>query len=53
MTSTFDYDRQAKFEVKSFDVPYQKALGEPLEATIYQPQGKRAISWILFVHGGA
>jgi len=45
MPSTFDYHPQAKFEVKSFDVPYQKALGEPLEATIYQPQGKRAVSW--------
>ena len=45
MPSTFDYHPQAKFEVKSFDVPYQKALGEPWEATIYQPQGKRAVSW--------
>ena len=45
MPSTFDYDPQAKFEVKSFDVPYQKSLGEPWEATIYQPQGERAVSW--------
>ena len=40
MPSTFDYHPQAKFEVKSFDVPYQKALGEPGGATIYQPQGE-------------
>jgi hypothetical protein len=36
MPSTFDYNPQAKIEVKSFDVPYQKALGEPWEATIHQ-----------------
>ena len=40
MTSTFDYDPQAKFEVKSFGAPYQNALGEPWEETIYQPQGE-------------
>jgi len=52
MPSTFDYDPQAKFEVKSFDVPYQKALGEPWEATIYQPQGERGpFPGILFAHG--
>ena len=39
MPSTFDYNPQAKYEVRSFDVPYQEALGQPLEATIYQPEG--------------
>ena len=33
MPSTFDYNPQAKYEVRSFDVPYQEALGQPWEAT--------------------
>ena len=40
MPSTFDYNPQAKYEVRSFDVPYQEALGQPWEATFYQPQGE-------------
>ncbi|MDP6453201.1 MAG: alpha/beta hydrolase [SAR202 cluster bacterium] len=53
MPSTFDYDPQANYEVRTFDVPYQKALGQPWEATIYQPQGDGPFPAILFVHGGA
>ena len=53
MPSTFDYDPEAEYEVQSFDVPYQKALGQPWEATIYQPQGDGPFPAILFVHGGA
>ena len=45
MSSTFDYDPQAKCEVKSFDAPYQNALGEPWEETISQPQGEEGFSW--------
>ncbi len=44
MPSTFDYNPQAKYEVRSFDVPYQEALGQPWEATIYQPEGDGAVS---------
>ena len=53
MPSTFDYNPQAKYEVRSFDVPYQEALGQPWEATIYQPEGDGPFPAILFVHGGA
>jgi acetyl esterase/lipase len=49
----FDYDSQANYEVRSFDVPYQQALGQSWEATIYQPQGDGPFPAILFVHGGA
>ena len=53
MPSTFDYNPQAKYEVRSFDVPYQEALGQSWEATIYQPEGEGPFPAILFVHGGA
>ena len=29
MPSTFDYNPQAKYEVRSFDVPYQEAQASP------------------------
>jgi acetyl esterase/lipase len=53
MPPTFDYNPQANYEVRSFDVPYQQGLGQPWEATIYQPQGDGPFPAILFVHGGA
>ncbi len=53
MPSTFDYNPQAEYEVRSFDVQYQEALSQPWEATIYQPEGNGPFPAILFVHGGA
>jgi len=53
MSSMFSYDPQAQYEVRKFDVLYQKALGQPWEATIYQPEGDGPFPAILFVHGGA
>jgi acetyl esterase/lipase len=53
MPSTFEYNPQANYEVRSFDIQYQKAIGQPWEATIYQPEGDGPFPAILFVHGGA
>ena len=52
-TLTSVYDPEAQYELKTFDVEYRQADGEPLLAKVYQPQGDGPFPAMIDVHGGA
>jgi acetyl esterase/lipase len=47
------YDPSANYEFTTRDVEYRRVDGEPLLATVFQPQGPGPFPAILNLHGGA
>ena len=48
-----DYNPEANYEIKTWDVEFRKTPTRTLMARVYQPQGKGPFPVILDLHGGA